>query len=48
MKIFRWELKLPFVIFWNWLKIVIVFEKEGTAEESNVDFEIGVNTPAAK
>ena len=29
-------------------KIEIFFEKEGAAEESNVDFEIGVNAPAAK
>ena len=29
-------------------KIEIFFEKRGAAEESNVDFEIGVNAPAAK
>ena len=28
--------------------IDIFFEKAGAADESNVDFEIGVNAPAAK
>ena len=29
-------------------KIEMFFEKEEAAEQSNVDFEIGVNAPAAK
>ena len=29
-------------------KIEYSLKKEGAAEESNVDFEIGVNAPAAK
>ena len=29
-------------------KIEIFIEKEGAVEQSNVDFEIGVNAPAAK
>ena len=29
-------------------KTEIFFEKEGTAEETNVDFEIGVNASTAK
>ena len=37
-----------FVIFQPHPKIEIFFEKEGAAEESNVDFEIGVNAPAAR
>ena len=40
------NLHLPF--FEPDLKIEIFFEKEGTAEKSNVDSEIGVNVPVAK
>ena len=39
---------INFVIFEPDPKIEILFEKEGAAEESNVDFEIGVNAPAAR
>ena len=37
-----------FVSFWTWPKDWNILWKEGAAEESNVDFEIGVNAPAAK
>ena len=40
------NLHLPF--FEPDLKTEISFEKEGTAEKSNVDSEIGFNAPVAK
>ena len=49
MKEFSWELIQLFLSFFEPdPKIQIFFEKEGAAEESNVDFEITVNVPAAK
>ena len=49
MKEFSWELIQLFLSFFEPdPKIQIFFEKEGAAEESNVDFEITVNAPAAK
>ena len=39
---------LHFPFFEPELKIEIFFEKERTAEKSNVHFEIGVNAPVAK
>ena len=47
VKGFKWEL-IQFLFFEPDPKTEIFFEKEGAAEESNVDFEIGVNAPAAK
>ena len=38
----------PFVIFEHDPKIEIFFEKEGAAEETNVNVEIAVNASAAK
>ena len=49
MKGFNWDLIQSFLSFFEPdPKIEICFEKEGVAEESNVDFEITVNAPAAK
>ena len=48
MKVCNQELIQLFLFFEPDQKIEIFFEKEGAAEESNVDFEIGVNAPAAK
>ena len=49
MKGFNWDLMQSFLSFFEPdPKIEICFEKEGVAEESNVDFEITVNAPAAK
>ena len=47
VKGFKWEL-IQFLFFEPDPKTEIFFEKEGAAEESNVDFEIGVNAPAAR
>ena len=49
MKGFSWDLIQSFLSFFEPdPNIEIFFEKEGVAEESNVDFEITVNAPAAK
>ena len=49
MKGFNWDLIQSFLSFFEPdPKIEICFEKEGVAEESNVDFEITVNAPGAK
>ena len=49
VKGFNWDLIQSFLSFFEPdPKIEICFEKEGVAEESNVDFEITVNAPAAK
>ena len=48
MKVCNQELIQLFLFSEPDQKIEIFFEKEGAAEESNVDFEIGVNAPAAK
>ena len=49
MKEFSWELIQSFLSFFEPdPKIEIFFEKEGVAEESNIDFEITVNARAAK
>ena len=46
----QWELiqSLHLSFFEPDAKIEIFIEKEGAVEQSNVDFEIGVNAPAAK
>ena len=48
MKVCNQELIQLFLFSEPDQKIEIFFEKEGAAEESNVDFEIGVNAPAAR
>ena len=48
MKVCNQELIQLFLFSEPDQKIEIFFEKEGAAEESNVDFEIGVNAPVAK
>ena len=48
MKRYKWELMQLLSVFEPDPKIKIFFEKKGAAEENNVDFEIGVNAPAAK
>ena len=49
MKEFSWELIQLFLSFFEPdPKIEIFFEKEGVAEESNIDFEITVNVLTAK
>ena len=49
MKQFKWEMMQLFLsVFEPDSKIEIFFKERGGCRRNNVDFEIGINAPAAK